>query len=85
VEYQNEIHTKLVAVMGDRLTVHLKSLNAISWDLPPAKPGVNEYMELLVKETVTAQSSVTLPRQRGHKSTELWHHAADEAVPVMYM
>ncbi|KAI0253534.1 Vps54-like protein-domain-containing protein [Lactifluus subvellereus] len=52
-EHQNEIHTKLVAIMGDRLTAHIKSLNAIRWDVPPAKAGVNEYMELLVKETVT--------------------------------
>ncbi|KAH9956609.1 Vps54-like protein-domain-containing protein [Russula dissimulans] len=52
-EHQNEIHAKLIAIMGDRLTAHIKSLNAIKWDAPPAKPGVNDYMELLVKETVT--------------------------------
>jgi vacuolar protein sorting-associated protein 54 len=52
-EHQNEIHAKLIAIMGDRLSVHIKSLNAIRWDAPPAKPGTNEYMELLVKETVT--------------------------------
>jgi len=39
--------------MGNRLAAHIKSLNAIKWDAPPAKPGVNDYMELLVKETVT--------------------------------
>lgn len=52
-EHQNEIHAKLIAIMGDRITAHIKSLNAIRWDVPPAKPGVNDYMELLVKETVT--------------------------------
>ncbi|KAI9445991.1 Vps54-like protein-domain-containing protein [Lactarius indigo] len=52
-EHQNEIHAKLVAIMGDRLSAHIKSLNAIKWDAPPAKAGANEYMELLVKETVT--------------------------------
>jgi len=52
-EHQNEIHAKLIAIMGDRLAAHIKSLNAIKWDAPPAKPGVNDYMELLVKETVT--------------------------------
>ncbi|KAH9066196.1 Vps54-like protein-domain-containing protein [Lactarius vividus] len=52
-EHQNEIHAKLVAIMGDRLSAHIKSLNAIVWDAPPAKVGANEYMELLVKETVT--------------------------------
>ena len=52
-EHQNEIHAKLIAIMGDRLSAHIKSLNAIRWDAPAAQPGTNEYMELLVKETVT--------------------------------
>ena len=26
---------------------------AVKWDVPREKPGVNDYMELLVKETVT--------------------------------
>ncbi|KAI0313659.1 Vps54-like protein-domain-containing protein [Amylostereum chailletii] len=52
-EHQNEIHAKLVAIMGDRLAAHIKSLQAIRWEVPPLKPGVNDYMELLVKETVT--------------------------------
>jgi vacuolar protein sorting-associated protein 54 len=52
-EHQNEIHAKLIAIMGDRLSAHIKSLNAIRWDDPAPKPGTNEYMELLVKETVT--------------------------------
>src|SRR6267142_5016324 len=52
-ENKNEIHAKLIAIMGNRLAAHIKSLNAIRWDVPPANPGVNDYMELLVKETVT--------------------------------
>ena len=52
-EHQNEIHAKLIAIMGDRLAAHIKSLQSVQWDVPPAKPGVNDYMELLVKETVT--------------------------------
>jgi vacuolar protein sorting-associated protein 54 len=52
-EHQNEIHAKLIAIMGDRLSAHIKSLNTIRWDAPAPKPGTNEYMELLVKETVT--------------------------------
>jgi len=52
-EHQNEIHAKLVAIMGDRLTAHIKSLQAVKWDVPAVQPGVNDYMELLVKETVT--------------------------------
>jgi vacuolar protein sorting-associated protein 54 len=38
--------------MGERLTAHLRSLQAVNWEIPGAKP-VNDYMELLVKETVT--------------------------------
>lgn len=52
-EHQNEIHAKLIAIMGDRLVVHINSLQAIDWDTPPANPGINDYMEVLVKETVT--------------------------------
>ncbi|CDO76445.1 hypothetical protein BN946_scf184781.g22 [Trametes cinnabarina] len=52
-EHQNEIHAKLIAIMGDRLTAHIRSLQAVRWDLPKEGDGVNEYMEVLVKETVT--------------------------------
>ncbi|KAG7092659.1 hypothetical protein E1B28_008996 [Marasmius oreades] len=58
--HQNEIHAKLIAIMGDRLSAHIKSLQAVDWSTPPkpssTSPGsvvVNDYMELLVKETVT--------------------------------
>ncbi|KAI9061503.1 Vps54-domain-containing protein [Trametes sanguinea] len=52
-EHQNEIHAKLIAIMGDRLTAHIRSLQAVRWDVPKEGGGVNEYMEVLVKETVT--------------------------------
>ncbi|KAJ3935024.1 MAG: vacuolar protein sorting-associated protein 54 [Lentinula lateritia] len=66
-EHQHEIHAKLIAIMGDRLSAHIKSLQAraispllnpllphtINWNVPPAGGGVNDYIELLVKETVT--------------------------------
>lgn len=39
--------------MGDRLAVHISSLQSIDWDTPPANPGISDYMEVLVKETVT--------------------------------
>lgn len=53
-EHQNEIHAKLIAIMGDRLAAHIKTLRAVQWDRPsPAGKQVNDYMELLVKETVT--------------------------------
>ena len=31
-EHQNEIHSKLIAIMGDRLTAHIKSLQ-VRWNL----------------------------------------------------
>ncbi|KAG8217594.1 Vps54-like protein-domain-containing protein, partial [Butyriboletus roseoflavus] len=52
-EHQNEIHSKLVAIMGDRISAHIKSLQAVNWEIPRQGNGVNDYMELLVKETVT--------------------------------
>lgn len=39
--------------MGDRLTVHIRSLQEIDWNVAPPQPKVNLYMETLVKETVT--------------------------------
>ncbi|KAF9059527.1 Vps54-like protein-domain-containing protein [Rhodocollybia butyracea] len=52
-EHQHEIHAKLIAIMGDRLTAHIKSLQAVNWNVPKSGGGINEYMEVLVKETVT--------------------------------
>ncbi|KIK59593.1 hypothetical protein GYMLUDRAFT_74478 [Collybiopsis luxurians FD-317 M1] len=52
-EHQHEIHAKLIAIMGDRLSAHIKSLQAVNWNVPKVGGGVNDYMELLVKETVT--------------------------------
>ena len=73
-EHQNEIHAKLIAIMGDRLTAHIRTLQvrfplpvllslppsdkdcavqAVKWDVPKEGGGVNDYMEVLVKETVT--------------------------------
>jgi len=54
-EHQYEIHAKLVAIMGDRLAVHCKTLQAIDWEQPSNRPNdsANAYMETLVKETAT--------------------------------
>ncbi|WVF65822.1 hypothetical protein IAT40_000559 [Kwoniella sp. CBS 6097] len=52
-EHQNEIHAKLVAIMSDRLTVHVGSLREIDWEVVPAKDGARSYAEMLVKETAT--------------------------------
>jgi len=52
-EHQNEIHSKLIAIMGDRTSAHVKALQSVDWERPKQGEGVNDYMELLVKETVT--------------------------------
>ncbi|KAH9160836.1 hypothetical protein EDB89DRAFT_835316 [Lactarius sanguifluus] len=35
--HQSEIHAELVTTIGDYLSAHVKSLNAIRWGFPPAK------------------------------------------------
>ncbi|OCF43342.1 hypothetical protein I317_02780 [Kwoniella heveanensis CBS 569] len=52
-DHQNEIHAKLVAIMSDRLAVHVGSLREIDWEAEPAKDGPRAYAEMLVKETAT--------------------------------
>lgn len=53
-EHQNEIHAKLVAIMGDRLAVHCKTLQEIDWEKPsPTAEKPNAYMETLIKEAGT--------------------------------
>ncbi|KAG1756409.1 Vps54-like protein-domain-containing protein [Suillus paluster] len=52
-EHQSEIHSKLIAIMGDRTSAHVKSLQNVDWDRLKQGEGANDYMELLVKETVT--------------------------------
>lgn len=37
--------------MGDRLNAHCKTLQGVDWST--AREGVNDYMTVLVKETVT--------------------------------
>ncbi|EIN07187.1 Vps54-domain-containing protein [Punctularia strigosozonata HHB-11173 SS5] len=56
-DHQEEIHRKLIQIMGDRLAVHIKDLQAVDWAKP--RPGVNAYMEMLVKETVTLHKVLT--------------------------
>ncbi|KAJ7775171.1 Vps54-like protein-domain-containing protein, partial [Mycena metata] len=50
-EHQNEIHAKLIAIMGDRLNAHIKTFQTVDWSTP--REGVNSYMAVLVRETVT--------------------------------
>ncbi|KAK7037969.1 Vps54 domain-containing protein [Favolaschia claudopus] len=50
-EHQNEIHAKLIAIMGDRLNAHIRTFQTVDWSVP--REEVNTYMSILVKETVT--------------------------------
>ncbi|CAK5265084.1 unnamed protein product [Mycena citricolor] len=54
-EHQYEIHAKLIAIMGDRLSTHIRAFqvktSAVDWTMPGE--GVNSYMSVLVKETTT--------------------------------
>ncbi|KZT57023.1 Vps54-domain-containing protein [Calocera cornea HHB12733] len=52
-EHQNEIHAKLIAIMGDRLSIHIKTLLEMKLDAPTNEQGASPYIEMIVKETVT--------------------------------
>ncbi|CAE7174761.1 unnamed protein product [Rhizoctonia solani] len=56
-EHQNEIYTKLISIMGDRLA--LTAEQEIDWTIPNSKPPPNTYMEVLVKETATLHKVLT--------------------------
>ena len=45
--------------MGDRLSAHIRTLQAVKWDVQKEGGGINDYMELLVKETVTLHKVLT--------------------------
>lgn len=52
--HQSEIHAKLVAIMNERFTAHVKAMQSIKWDEEELQTGknANMYMETLVTETV---------------------------------
>ncbi|ORY24063.1 Vps54-like protein-domain-containing protein [Naematelia encephala] len=52
-EHQNEIHAKLVAIMSDRIAVHVGALREIDWEASSEKDSARPYAEMLVKETAT--------------------------------
>ena len=54
-EHQHSIHEKLIDIMSNRASIHVKSLKAINWaDAAKQDPdGVSRYMETLTKETAT--------------------------------
>ncbi|CAO3637188.1 unnamed protein product [Cunninghamella echinulata] len=53
-DHQKEIYIKLVAIMNERFTVHIKAMQVIQWDNDETTgKQANIYMETLVKETMT--------------------------------
>ncbi|CAO1625288.1 unnamed protein product [Sympodiomycopsis kandeliae] len=53
-EHQNEIHSKLVAIMGDRISVHCKGLSTQPWNDPISSDlTASKSITDLVKETMT--------------------------------
>ncbi len=50
-EHQHEIHSKLVAIMSDRLAVHSAAVRSIDWEAKT--PVTRDYAILLVKECTT--------------------------------
>jgi vacuolar protein sorting-associated protein 54 len=57
-EHQDNIHQKLVEIMGGRASVHSKSMAAIDWDSAKS-PAPHPYMETLAKETTTLHRVLT--------------------------
>lgn len=52
--HQQEIHVKLVAIMNERFSIHIKAMQVIQWDVDDTTgKQANIYMETLVKETMT--------------------------------
>jgi vacuolar protein sorting-associated protein 54 len=51
-EHQNNISEKLVDIMTNRASGHVKAMKAINWDASKSA-GVSPYMETLAKETTT--------------------------------
>jgi len=62
--------------MGDRLNAHVKNLRAIDWNVIPPRTsgGANNYMEVLVRETVTLHK--VLSRYLSAGVVEVRHYCA---------
>jgi vacuolar protein sorting-associated protein 54 len=74
-EHQNEIHAKLISIMGERLAFYCRSLSELQWDTPASQtdgqppPSPNLYMQGLMKETVTLHK--VLSKYLGPSTTEV--------------
>ncbi|KAF2269565.1 Vps54-domain-containing protein [Lojkania enalia] len=51
-DQQSNIHDKLIDIMSNRATVHVRNLKKIDWDVDTAR-DISPNMETLAKETVT--------------------------------
>lgn len=49
---------KLIAIMSDRINQHMKALQAVDWESTKDE-GVNGYMTLMTKETMTLHKVLT--------------------------
>lgn len=89
--HQNEIHTKLVAIMNERFTAHVKAMQSIQWDEEEEKEGVvgkhaNVYMETLVTETIRLHKVLSkyLPiddlKVKGQEKTKLKTKACSDSL-----
>ncbi|KAI1812336.1 Vps54-domain-containing protein [Poronia punctata] len=57
-EHQHSIYDKLVDIMSNRASAHVKAIRDMAWDKESGNK-VNPYMEILVKETVTLHRVLT--------------------------
>lgn len=59
LKHQDDIHTKLVSIMVERMMNHSRTLRRIDWSQPVTTPnGVHEYMQQLISDTNTLSKSL---------------------------
>jgi vacuolar protein sorting-associated protein 54 len=51
--HQDEIHTKLITIMDDRLKAHARTFDKLNWETVPDGKQVHPYAETIVTETST--------------------------------
>ncbi|RDW28357.1 Vps54-like protein-domain-containing protein [Yarrowia lipolytica] len=59
LKHQDDIHTKLVSIMVERMVNHSRTLRRIDWSKPVTTAnGVHEYMQQLISDTNTLSKSL---------------------------
>lgn len=59
LKHQDDIHTKLVSIMVERMINHSRTLRRIDWSKPVTTAnGVHEYMQQLISDTNTLSKSL---------------------------